>query len=743
MHLLSATLRSLPRTAAITTVLALSLPAQIQFLGVAAGDATSTSAIVWTRAVDPAAPAATALTLDVATDAAFTAIVTTRTVSTDANADYTAKSLVTALSPATRYYYRFTNGTDASGTGTFKTAPLAGDAVAVRFAFSGDCDGLMRPYPLASVFPTLGLDWFVFLGDVMYETASTGSAAVAVSGTLPAPSASGATQAQLIADYSRKYREQFLAVNPGGQNCLEPMFASQGNYTLLDNHELGNRQYINGGAAPGGTVGGMPTGAGVDARDPANDVNTTGAFMNEALGFATLVQVYLAHEPVKDRGLVAAPADPRTDGTHRMYFAEPWGRNAIFVNVDDRSYRDIRMKTPGNADDTSSPRADNPLRTMLGATQLAWLEQELLAARDAGIVWKFVALSSPIDQLGAIGSGADGGKSWMGGYRAERNELLRFVADHHIENVVFLSTDDHQNRVNEVLYSPTGDTGNQASYVPVPKCFTIVCGPLGATGPDTITDHGFANIEALANALASSQSTAGVDAIGLAADYPGLHDVMREGDPNADVNRAPVDFYSPDTFNFATLETSADGATLTVRITGIDSRPTNSFGEYDPIGNPAREILSFRIDAFAPCAMPVCGQVNSSCATLLVNGTGERAQGPIAVAIPLGGAMAFDWRGPAGQGLLLATSPILIPGQRLGSLVVDVDLGSTTFLFGVLDPIWGGLFVTDATGRASQAFSVPPVLHGSTLPVQGVVFDFGGVCSPFGLSTTASFVIGL
>ena len=101
-------------------------------------------------------------------------------------------------------------------------------------------------------------------------------------------------------------------------------------------------------------------------------------------------------------------------------------------------------------------------------------------------------MSDPVDQIGPIGSGADSGKSYMGGYRAERNALLKFIADHHITNVVFLATDDHQNRINEVTYSPTGQTGLQSTYVKVPFCFSIVAGPLGATGPDAITDHSFA-----------------------------------------------------------------------------------------------------------------------------------------------------------------------------------------------------------------------------------------------------------
>src|SRR5262249_30187122 len=80
-----------------------------------------------------------------------------------------------------------------------------------------------------------------------------------------------ATQAQLKADYQRKYREQFLPVNSDGQNNLQVLYAAQGIYTTWDNHELGNRQCINGGAPAGGPVGGatfndMPTGCGVDAR---------------------------------------------------------------------------------------------------------------------------------------------------------------------------------------------------------------------------------------------------------------------------------------------------------------------------------------------------------------------------------------------------------------------------------------------------------------------------------------------
>src|SRR5262249_25075272 len=158
---------------------------------------------------------------------------------------------------------------------------------------------------------------------------------------------------------------------------------------------------------------------------------------------------------------------------------------------------------------------------------------------------------------------SDGGKSWMGEYRAERNALLKFIADNQIHNVVFLATDDHQNRINELFYSPSGQTGVQASYVKVPFCFEIVCGPLGATGPDLISNHSFSLVKKLADSIANAQIAANIEPIGLAG-YPGLNHVQRLGDPDADELRQAADFYSPDTFNYNVLEVSDDGKKLTV-----------------------------------------------------------------------------------------------------------------------------------------------------------------------------------
>jgi len=314
--------KNLAALALVATSLSMALNsarADLTFLGVASGDASSNEAVLWTRAVDSAAPAAAGLTaLIAANDPTVTINVQSFPAATVPTSDYTAKLVVSNLVAGTRYYYRFVNATNpanASIIGTFKTAPALNAAAPLRFAFSGDADGLIRPYTLAKVFPTLGLDFFAWDGDTIYETASAGSPAVAVSGQIPAPSNVGASSTQLFTDYSRKYREQFIPVNAGGQPCLQPMFASQGNYTTLDNHELGNRQYINGGAPAGGPIADMLSGAGVDARVSTFDVNNGPDYMNKATGFQVLQRVYLNYQPVKERGIINTGVDPRTDGT--------------------------------------------------------------------------------------------------------------------------------------------------------------------------------------------------------------------------------------------------------------------------------------------------------------------------------------------------------------------------------------------------------------------------------------------
>ncbi len=567
--------------ASMLTPAAIGTPAHATavFNAVAAGDMNTDNAILWTR-VDNGG-AATSLTAQVATDAAFSNVVWSGSTSTVAANDFTAKLSATGLTGNTGYYYRFSGAGQTSQVGQFSTTPSAGQAVPFKIGFSGDADGRFRPYSLLAGFGTpanpgsQGLNALVFLGDTMYETASTGSPAVP---TLTPTSTAAASQAALPV-YNQKYLENITGVTATGtttavgQQGLQSFLGSVGTYTVLDNHELGNKQLQSGGA---------PLAAASPNANPALDANTTGSFNNQTIAFQTVEKSFLNYHPTAANitgspvtGLtitgptVSAPADPRSNGTSQNFFSRSLGKAATYIQLDDRSYRDVRLDVVGG-------RADSPARTMLGATQLQFLKDQLLAGKASGSIWTVIAVSTPIDQTG----GNQDSKSWFGGYRAERNEIMKFIVDNHLDHVIFLTTDDHEIRTTQLQYEPD-PINHPGVFALVPGAFQILTGPIGAGGPDAVTDHSFANILNLLNTPSTAVDNNpdllahGDPAIGLVG-FAGLSDVYRQGDANAASAPSSVDFFAPDKFAYTTLAFDALG-NLRVETWGIDSYQANTF----------------------------------------------------------------------------------------------------------------------------------------------------------------------
>lgn len=379
--------------------------------GVAAGDTDATSTVLWARAGSVGD-----LTFEVSTAQDFS---TTPVASVTVNVADTllpAKTLVSGLNPATTYYYKATDFAGDVSTGQFRT-PYASGNNGLRFGVSGDWRGELSPYPAVSNAAARELDFFVALGDTVY--ADYASPAVP------------AAQASTLAEYRAKHAETIT--ERYGANTIGDLRASTTLYATIDDHEVIND-----------FAGGAP--ATSDAR-----FSETSGLINDTQLYETGLQAFQEYMPVADV-FYGDTGDARTANERDLYRARRFGSDAAMFMLDARSFRDQQL-TP--VADLTSPAevggflaaAFDPSRTMLGDAQVARLKADLLQAQADGTTWKFVMMPEPIQNLGPLA-----GEDRYEGYAAERTEILKFIGDNAIHNVVFVTADIHGTLVNNLTY---------------------------------------------------------------------------------------------------------------------------------------------------------------------------------------------------------------------------------------------------------------------------------------------------
>ena len=151
--------------------------------GVASGDPTGTSVVLWTRATPPnrrGEPVATPgsglgkpleVRWEVACDEHFRHVVARGKVRTSAGSDHTVKVDVRGLKPYTRYHYRFQSRGERSPVGHTRTAPdVPGEVHALRFALVS-CSNYTGGYFTAyrAIAERDDLDLVLHVGDYIYE----------------------------------------------------------------------------------------------------------------------------------------------------------------------------------------------------------------------------------------------------------------------------------------------------------------------------------------------------------------------------------------------------------------------------------------------------------------------------------------------------------------------------------------------------------------------------------------------
>jgi len=401
---------------------------QIQFIhGVASGDVTSESAVLWGQTDKDSL-----LNVQVSKHPNFKKLDFEGSVHATVDSDFTAKSLAEGLKPNTLYYYRFTAGSTTSEIGTFKTSPLEDKKADAHFTWSGDTDvskingnRYFGDWLSLNAIRSENPDFFIYLGDTIYSDRRA-------TGLVP--------DAQTLGDFRQIYKES------RDVPALHDLLKSTSVYPAWDDHEVRN--------------------------DWAGQTVDSSFFQIGKRSFNEYMPI----------GQLHSTSDPDCAGP-TQFRVKHWGKDVDLIILDTRTCRSANVETQCQADQVPTLPAqirtslglpaqppvgclaaiNDPDRTMLGTEQKGLFEDALLNSKAK---FKFVVTSVSIQQTFVLPY--DG---WEG-YGAERSEILNFIRDNEIKNVIFLTTDLHLNLMNKVYTNLFTDT--------TPVSYEVVTGPIGA-----------------------------------------------------------------------------------------------------------------------------------------------------------------------------------------------------------------------------------------------------------------------
>ena len=353
--------------------------------GVASGDATSTAAVLWTR-VTPAAETTgfevmcyvteTRSELESLVEAApdnvmVAGVSSMAKLTTSPASDFTVKvdfgaEEVSALSPATTYYYAFAvmdvDGFKLSPIGQFKTLPVDGTAP-FKAAFVS-CSNL--PFGFFNAYEAIAkrddVDAVIHLGDYIYEYGRDGYGAEV--GAQIGREVEPPHEIVKLDDYRQRYAQ--YRRDP----MLQAAHAACVWYTTWDDHESTNNSYR----------------TGAENHQP----ETEGEW---SVRKAEAVQAYLEWMPVRDpkEGLAVGSIYRSFDigdlATLFMLEGRLTGRS------DELTYASA-LKLPEEEQmagiQSILAEASSEERTMLGAVQEEWLAEGLKASTGSGKKWQIL-----------------------------------------------------------------------------------------------------------------------------------------------------------------------------------------------------------------------------------------------------------------------------------------------------------------------------------------------------------------
>lgn len=395
--------------------------------GVASGDPTSTSVIIWTRVTPRNSESHVPVTWVIAADTSFATIITSGTAIVSSENDFCLSVDVKGLQPATTYYYNFRAYDRNSLTGRTKTTPIGSyDHARIGVVTCSN-------YP-AGFFNAYGrlaarndIDVVLHMGDYIYEYAADSSSYSGVTGHQLGRSHEPNKELIELVDYRTRYAQYRLDPDLIRLHQQHPMIH------VWDDHESANDAYSDG------------------AQNHSPDEGS----WNQRKEVSK--RVHAEWMPVRSS----------EDGN--IYRSVSLGDLANIIMLDTR-LEGRNKQVQGylkNATQMQKDSLNDPSRTIISQTQFDWLTSRLVQSHQWNVMGSQVMFtpvqSSPIDtnylfevvgpviagvlrpqldQLQDLFDGAFNGDTWSN-YPAQRSNLVEVLNDASVGRTVIVSGDFH------------------------------------------------------------------------------------------------------------------------------------------------------------------------------------------------------------------------------------------------------------------------------------------------------------
>ncbi len=341
--------------------------------GVASGDPTATSVILWTRFV-PETPGLATVRWEIADDEQFQQLRAHGEATASTFDDHCVKVDARGLAPGRRYFYRFLSAGDPSPTGLTRTAPRGGVASLSMAVFSCANKPFGYFHAYAHAAGRDDIDICIHTGDYIYEygRGTYPSAAETIADRVIEPS----NEIISFSDYHARYASY------RNDPALQELHRTKPFLVIWDDHELANDAWKDG----------------AQNHQPATEGDWS-------VRRAMAAKAYADWLPIRPQGSLL-----------QIYRRLEWGALATILMLDTRLIgRDRQLDWPSVLEpvlgqgDAATARAIStfgrgPLgdanRSLLGATQEAWMRQELRRSKGRGAPWQVLAQQLVVGKQG-------------------------------------------------------------------------------------------------------------------------------------------------------------------------------------------------------------------------------------------------------------------------------------------------------------------------------------------------------